>query len=190
MRTHWRVIRNDLHGILPPCWVSSAHIVLAVRQRRRALLTFVRAGFVTIRAKLTASALALALIGATYPAMAGGLGRMHVQSALGQPFRAEIDITGVRSQELSQIRVNIASPAAFAEMQMDYPEVLQGVTVNVVRKPDGKLVARVQGAQPISDPFLFLLLELNDGGARSFKEFTALLEPSDKPTPAAPAVST
>ena len=144
----------------------------------------------TIRAKLTASALALALIGATYPAMAGGLGRMHVQSALGQPFRAEIDITGVRSQELSQIRVNIASPAAFAEMQMDYPEVLQGVSVNVVRKPDGKLVARVQGAQPISDPFLFLLLELNDGGARSFKEFTALLEPSDKPTPAAPAVST
>jgi pilus assembly protein FimV len=190
MRTHWRVIRNDLHGILPPCWVSSAHIVLAVRQRRRALLTFVRAGFVTIRAKLTASALALALIGATYPAMAGGLGRMHVQSALGQPFRAEIDITGVRSQELSQIRVNIASPAAFAEMQMDYPEVLQGVSVNVVRKPDGKMVARVQGAQPISDPFLFLLLELNDGGARSFKEFTALLEPSDKPTPAAPAVST
>jgi hypothetical protein len=141
MRTHWRVIRNDLHGILPPCWVSSAHIVLAVRQRRRALLTFVRAGFVTIRAKLTASALALALIGATYPAMAGGLGRMHVQSALGQPFRAEIDITGVRSQELSQIRVNIASPAAFAEMQMDYPEVLQGVSVNVVRKPDGKMVA-------------------------------------------------
>lgn len=81
----------------------------------------------TIRAKLTASALALALIGATYPAMAGGLGRMHVQSALGQPFRAEIDITGVRSQELNQIRVNIASPAAFAEMQMDYPEVLQGL---------------------------------------------------------------
>lgn len=152
-------------------------------------LTFVRAGFVTIRAKLTASALALALIGASYPAMAGGLGRMHVQSGLGQPFRAEIDITGVRSQELNQIRVNIASPAAFAEMQMDYPDTLQGATVTLARKPDGKLVARVQGAQPINDPFLFLLLELNDGGARSFKEFTALLEPSDKPAPAVPAVS-
>lgn len=150
--------------------------------------TFVRAGFVTIRAKLTASALALAFIGATYPAIAGGLGRMHVQSGLGQPFRAEIDITGVRSQEVRQLQVSIASPAAFAEMQMDYPDTLKGFSVSVVRKPDGKLVARLQGTQPINDPFLFLLLELNDGGAHSFKEFTALLEPSDKPAPA-PAVS-
>ena len=81
----------------------------------------------TIRAKLTASALALALIGALIRPCPAGSGRMHVmQSALGQPF-AEIDITGVRSQELSQIRVNIASPAAFAEMQMDYPKSCKGL---------------------------------------------------------------
>ena len=135
-----------------------------------------------IRSKLTASALTLALISAALPAFAG-LGRMHVQSGLGQPFRAEIDLNDLRAPDLGKVQVSLASRAAFTEMQMDYPEVLQGVSVNVVRKPDGKLVARVQGAQPISDPFLFLLLELNDGGARSFKEFTALLEPSDKPTP-------
>src|SRR5574343_864838 len=113
---------------------------------------------------------------------------MHVQSGLGHPFRAEIDITGVRAQAVKQIQVNVASPAAFAEMQMDYPEAAGSIKVSVTRRADGKLVARLQGAQPINDPFLFLLLELNDGGARSFKEFTALLEPSDTPAPA-PAVN-
>ncbi|WP_216352546.1 FimV/HubP family polar landmark protein [Aquaspirillum sp. LM1] len=139
-----------------------------------------------IRSKLTASALALALISTTLPAAAGGLGRMHVQSGLGQPFRAEVDITGIRTQDLSKLKVSLAPPSAFAEMQMDYPEVLNSLKVSVSRKADGKLVARVQGSQPISDPFLFLLLELNDDGARIFKEFTALLEPVEGPLPALP----
>lgn len=148
--------------------------------------TLVRAGFVAIRSKLTASALALALISTTLPAAAGGLGRMHVQSGLGQPFRAEVDITGIRTQDLSKLKVSLAPPSAFAEMQMDYTEVLSSLKVSVSRKADGKLVARVQGSQPISDPFLFLLLELNDDGARTFKEFTALLEPAEGPLPALP----
>ena len=148
--------------------------------------TLVRAGFVAIRSKLTASALALALISTTLPAVAGGLGRMHVQSGLGQPFRAEVDITGIRTQDLSKLKVSLAPPSAFAEMQMDYPEVLNSLKVSVSRKADGKLVAKVQGSQPISDPFLFLLMELNDDGARTFKEFTALLEPVEGPLPALP----
>lgn len=148
--------------------------------------TLVRAGFVAIRSKLTASALALALISTTLPAVAGGLGRMHVQSGLGQPFRAEVDITGIRTQDLSKLKVSLAPPSAFAEMQMDYPEVLNSLKVSVSRKADGKLVAKVQGNQPISDPFLFLLMELNDDGARTFKEFTALLEPVEGPLPALP----
>ncbi|AQR64589.1 hypothetical protein BXU06_05590 [Aquaspirillum sp. LM1] len=130
--------------------------------------------------------MALALISTTLPAAAGGLGRMHVQSGLGQPFRAEVDITGIRTQDLSKLKVSLAPPSAFAEMQMDYPEVLNSLKVSVSRKADGKLVARVQGSQPISDPFLFLLLELNDDGARIFKEFTALLEPVEGPLPALP----
>lgn len=131
-----------------------------------------------IRSKLTASALTLALISAALPAFAG-LGRMHVQSGLGQPFRAEIDLNDLRAPDLGKVQVSLASRAAFTEMQMDYPEFLAGLQFSVDRKSNGKTVARITSNQPVNTPFLFMLIELNDGGGRTFKEFTAVLDPSD-----------
>ena len=49
-------------------------------------------------------------------AWALGLGRLNVQSALGETLRAEIDITSLTAEEDSTLRVRIASPDSCASM--------------------------------------------------------------------------
>jgi len=42
-----------------------------------------------------------------------GLGRMAVQSALGEALHAEIDVTSITPEEVSSLRVRIAPPDAY-----------------------------------------------------------------------------
>ncbi len=53
-----------------------------------------------------------------------GLGRLTVQSALGEPLRAEIDITSITPEEASSLRVRVASPEAYRAAGVDYNAVL------------------------------------------------------------------
>ena len=55
---------------------------------------------------VAAAALCLAASGA----WALGLGRLQVQSALGEPLRAEIDVTSMTPEETANLRVRVASP--------------------------------------------------------------------------------
>ena len=55
---------------------------------------------------LSAAVIALA----AGPAHALGLGRLAVQSSLGEALRAEIDITSLAPEEASSLQVRIASP--------------------------------------------------------------------------------
>ena len=67
--------------------------------------------------KLRLSTLALAAavtFGFASPdALALALGRVTVQSALGEPLRAEIDVPQITPEEVSSLRANIAEPPVF-----------------------------------------------------------------------------
>ena len=59
-------------------------------------------------------ALSLALgLAVSSPADAAGLGRLTVQSGLGQPLRAELEVTSVGRDELPTLQVKLAPLAAF-----------------------------------------------------------------------------
>jgi pilus assembly protein FimV len=67
------------------------------------------------RWRATALALAAAvLLGVSASdANALGLGRITVQSALGEPLRAQIDVPEINAEEISSLRTAVASPEAF-----------------------------------------------------------------------------
>ena len=76
-------------------------------------------------ARVALSSVALAaLVAATGNAWALGLGRLNVQSALGETLRAEIDISSLTPDEESSLKVRVASPDAYRTQGIDYNAVL------------------------------------------------------------------
>jgi pilus assembly protein FimV len=130
--------------------------------------------------KLSAAvALALAL---PLAAQAAALGKLTVLSSLGQPLRAEIEVTAVTAQEAGKLAVKLAPAEAFARANVEFNPVLSSLSFTVEQR-GGRHFVHISSAQPVSDPFVDLLLELSAGNAKLVREYTFLLDPVDSRTP-------
>lgn len=155
---------------------------------------------------------ALAALGApVFDAQALGVGRLNVQSALGEGLRAEIDLISLSAEESASLSVRIASPEAYRQAGVDYSAVLAGTRAVVVQGADGRASLRLSSDRAVQEPFIELILELNWTSGRLVREFTLLFDPpgargavqapvapvisaappaaTPKPLPAAPAAS-
>ena len=116
--------------------------------------------FLNARTVLAIAALS-ALSSAAPLAQALGVGRLNVQSALGEGMRAEIDITSLTPDEAASLAVRIASPDTYRAAGVDYNAVLAGTQATVVRRADGRAVLRISSDRAVQEPFIELILELN-----------------------------
>ncbi len=112
-------------------------------------------------------------------ASATGLGRLTLQSALGQPLKADIEITTPARPEEGTLTARLASPQAYAEAGLQYPSGLAGMRMVVDTLPNGNRVLRVSSSSPINEPFLDLLVELNWAAGRLQRQYTFLLDPPE-----------
>ena len=124
-------------------------------------------------------------------AYAVGLGKLTVLSALGQPLNAEIAVVSEQPDELDSLNARLASQDAFAKAGIAYNPVLLGMRVDVVRR-DGKAVLRLHTSQPVNEPFLDVLVELQWSSGKLTREYTFLLDPAEydkgpQPIAAAPS---
>ena len=126
----------------------------------------------------TAVAVALAIMSGVgvSSAEAAGLGRLTVQSALGQPLRAEVEVTAVAPDEADSLTARLASPDAFRQAGLQYKEALSGVRM-AVEKRDGRYFVKLSSNRPINEPFVDLMLELSWGSGNFTREYTFLLDP-------------
>ncbi|MDJ0806984.1 MAG: FimV/HubP family polar landmark protein [Gammaproteobacteria bacterium] len=106
-----------------------------------------------------------------------GLGDIQTQSALNQRFKAEIDLLSVTRDELQDVRVGLASPEAFANAGVDRPFLLSDLRFTPSLTPDGRMVIAVNSQDPIREPFLNFLIEVNWPKGRLLREYTVLLDP-------------
>jgi len=138
----------------------------------------------------TAVALALGLV--SFDAAALALGRLNVQSALGEPLRAEIEVTEIAQSEADGLKVNIAPAAAFNAAGVPYNAVLADVRTSLQRRADGRYVVRLTSNRLLSEPFIDLLIEANWNSGRVVRDYTVLLDPprSRTVTAAAPVAPT
>ncbi len=105
-----------------------------------------------------------------------GLGRLTLQSGLGQALSAEIELTSVQPGELDSLTARLADQATYRSNKVDYGNALSRVRV-VVEPRGGRPLLRVSSTQPINEPFLDLLIEINWATGRSLREYTFLLDP-------------
>ncbi len=122
-------------------------------------------------------ALAIALGATAGQAYAFGLGGIKVQSALGQPLRAEIDITQLSADEASSLKVGVAPPEAFQAAKLQYNSTLSGIRIKLERSPDGRAYLRVTSSSPINEPFLDLLIRAQWSSGQVSRDYTLLLDP-------------
>ena len=145
-----------------------------------------------VRARLSvlSASIVLALGAAAIDAHALSLGRLNVQSAIGEPLRAEIDVTEITAAEAEGLRVNIATADAFRAAGVPYNSALSDVRSILQRRADGRYVVRLSSTRSVSDPFIDLLLEANWNTGRIVRDYTVLLDPPSSRQAAAAAAST
>lgn len=124
-------------------------------------------------------------------ANAAGLGKLTVISGLGEPLNAEIELLSTTKDELSSLTAQIAPSEVFAEQGLERASILSAVRVELGKRPDGAPVLHLSSAQPINDPFLDMLIQVEWSSGRLLREYTALLDPpgyNTQATAAAPPV--
>ncbi len=126
-----------------------------------------------------ALAVALALAAGSPLTHAAGLGRLTVQSALGQPLKAEVEITSLSKEEANSLSVRLAPVDAFKQAGLEYNAALGNVRFAIDRRPDGRALVRITSTQPLNEPFVDLLLELNWATGKFVREYTFLLDPPE-----------
>ncbi|MGS5088444.1 FimV/HubP family polar landmark protein [Hydrogenophaga sp. A37] len=105
------------------------------------------------------------------------LGRIAIQSALGEPLRAEVEILEITPEEASSLRVNLGSIDAFRAAGMDYNAALNGIQVNLQKRADGRSFLSLMGSRPVNEPFVDMVLEANWASGRMIRDYTLLLDP-------------
>jgi pilus assembly protein FimV len=147
--------------------------------------------------RATALAVATAvLLGVSTGASALALGPITVQSALGEPLRAEIDVPDINADELSSLRAGVATPAAFRTAGLEYNAALSGIKITLERRGNGRYFLRLTSDRAVTDPFLDLILETSWSSGRIVRDYTMLFDPPNlrqgaplaaKAAPVAPA---
>ena len=112
-----------------------------------------------------------------FGAWALGLGDIELRSALNQPLDANIELVSPTPEELSDLRVALAAPETFDRYGLDRPGFLSRLTFNVARDEAGRDVIRVTSLEPITEPFVTVLVEATWNRGRLLREYTVLLDP-------------
>ncbi len=106
-----------------------------------------------------------------------GLGEIRLNSALNQPFDAEIELVSATQEDLGALRATLASNDTFTRFGLDRPAYLADFNFRVTKGPGGRDVLRVTSPRPVTEPFVTLLVEANWPRGRLLREYTVLLDP-------------
>src|SRR5271163_440445 len=123
-----------------------------------------------------------------------GLGEIHLNSALNEPLRAEIDLIAASPDELPALRANLAGKDSFTRYGIDRPPFLTTFTFTLGKSKEGKDVLLVRSSDAIPEPFVTFLVEVNWSRGRLMREYTVLLDPpvyspGEKASTAAPVAA-
>jgi pilus assembly protein FimV len=120
------------------------------------------------------------------------MGRLVVQSSLGEPLRAEIEINSLSSDEAANLKVRVARPEAYRAAGVDYNAVLPSTKATLQRRSDGRPYLRLTSDLVVQEPFVDVMLELTWNSGQLVREYTLLFDPptmqAQAPTPSTPPV--
>jgi len=127
--------------------------------------------------KLKSGAALALLVSAALSAQAAGLGKLTINSALGQPLNAEIDLVSMQPGEDDNLSARVAPPEAFREARIEYSSALRMLRFSVEKRANGTQYLKVTSVGPINEPFVDVLVEMTWPSGRVQREYPILLDP-------------
>ncbi|MGO9935356.1 MAG: FimV/HubP family polar landmark protein, partial [Steroidobacteraceae bacterium] len=123
-----------------------------------------------------------------------GLGEIHLNSALNEPLRAEIDLIAASPEELTALHASLAGKDLFTRYGIDRPPYLSSLTFTLGKSKEGRDVLVVRSNDAIPEPFVTFLVEVDWARGRLMREYTVLLDPpvyapGEKASTAAPVAA-
>ena len=128
------------------------------------------------RFALTSIAAAMLTLASPW-ASALGLGRLSVQSALGEAMQAEIEVTSMTADEQANLRIRVAPPETYRAANVDYNPVLPTTRATLQKRADGRLYVRLVSDRGVQEPFVDVILEISWATGRLVREYTLLFDP-------------
>jgi len=134
-------------------------------------------------------------------ALAAQLGRITIDSGVGEPLRAEIAIVSVSAAEAESLEARIPSTDAYWRANIEPTPALRSIRATIERRPAGRYVVILRSSEPMLDPFMDILVELSSNTGRATREYTFLLDeaiaraplqlatPAERSTPEPPTMS-
>ncbi|MDA0823034.1 MAG: hypothetical protein O3C28_11500 [Proteobacteria bacterium] len=122
-----------------------------------------------------AAALALTLL--SQMVMALGLGSIKPSSRLNEPFDGRIEILGMTAADVDSIFVKLADAEQYERAGVARDAVLLQLKFSIVEGKSGADYVQISSHEPIREPFLNFLIELNWANGRMVREYTVLLDP-------------
>ncbi|HEY0339200.1 MAG TPA: FimV/HubP family polar landmark protein, partial [Steroidobacteraceae bacterium] len=110
-------------------------------------------------------------------AFALGFGDIRLLSPLNAPLDAQIELLDVTPEELQTLQATIASRDTFARHGLEWPVFASSVQVKTTRASDGRTGITLKSTDPVTEPFITLLIEVDWARGHSVREYTMLLDP-------------
>lgn len=117
-------------------------------------------------------------------ASAIALGKLTVQSALGEPLRAEIEVPQITAAEADTLRTSLGSAEQFKAQGLEFPSTLGGLQIQLQRRVGGQAILQLRTERAMTEPFLDLVLDAQWLNGRLLRSYTLLLDPPAERRPA------
>ena len=109
------------------------------------------------------------------------LGKIVVTSSQGQPLNAEIEMMLTPGEDLSKLQTSLASKENYESQGIERLAIHNNISVELQKNEKGLSVLKLKSTQPVPDPFLDLLIQVDSAKGRNYREYTVLLDPPETP---------
>ena len=109
------------------------------------------------------------------------LGKIVVTSSQGQPLNAEIELMIAPSEDTSKLQTSLASKENYESQGIERLAIHNNISVELQKNEKGATVLKLKSTQPVPDPFLDLLIQVDSAKGRNYREYTVLLDPPEIP---------
>jgi pilus assembly protein FimV len=121
--------------------------------------------------------LAVALALASSQAFGLGLGPIEVKSKMNEPLSADIVVLEGSPDETTGLRAQLAGAEDMKRVGVDSSGLTVPLDFTVMPGPKGRTVIHVTSTEPIRDPYISFLIEVNWGKGKLLREYNVLLDP-------------
>ena len=109
------------------------------------------------------------------------LGKIVVTSSQGQPLNAEIEMMLTPGEDLSKLKTSLATKESYESQGIERVAIHNNISVELQKNEKGQTILKLKSTQPVPDPFLDLLIQVDSAKGRNYREYTVLLDPPETP---------